>query len=133
MIEYQIIIPKTIPPQSEDDLRNIASTSYFSKVYESFIGDWIMPFIGPYIDPGQCGGLKGSSITHYLIRLLNFVHKILDRREPHAVLMALVDLEKAFNQFSHQLAIEDLAYMNVPGWLLAILVAYLSERSMHMR
>ena len=54
--EYQLAIPKVKPPMSEDDLRNIASTAYLSKQYESFIGDWIMPFIDPFIDPG---GLKG--------------------------------------------------------------------------
>ena len=120
-------------PQSEDDTRNIASTAYFSKVYESLIGDWIFPFIEPYIDPAQHGGLKGSSITHYLVRLLHFIHSHLDMRQPHAVLLALVDLEKAFNRVSHSHVIEDLADMNVPGWLLAILVSYLTGRSMCMR
>ena len=47
--------------------------------------------------------------------------------------MALVDLEKAFNRVSHQLVIEDLADMHVPGWLLLILISYLTERSMFMR
>ena len=118
---------------SEDDTRNIASTAYLSKQYESFIGDWILPYVEPFLDPGQCGGLKGSSITHYLVKLLHFVHMNLDKREPHAVLMALVDLEKAFNRVSHQLVIEDLADMHVPGWLLLILISYLTERSMYMR
>ena len=45
----------------------------------------------------------------------------------------LIDLEKAFNRVSHQLVIEDLADMHVPGWLLLILISYLTERSMHMR
>ena len=61
------------------------------------------------------------------------MHSNLDRKQPHAVLLALVDLEKAFNRVSHQLVIEDLADMNVPGWLLLILVSYLTERSMFMR
>ena len=133
VIEYQLAIPKVHPPITEDDTRNIASTAYFSKQYESFIADWLMPYIEPFIDPGQCGGLKGSSITHYLVKLLNFVHAHLDLRQPHAVLLALVDLEKAFNRVSHQLVIEDLSDMHVPGWLLLILVSYLTERSMYMR
>ena len=131
--EYQLAIPKVYPPSSEDETRNIASTAFFSKQYESFIGDWILPFIEPYLDPGQCGGLKGSSITHYLIRLLHFVHSYLDLKQSHAVLLLLVDLEKAFNRVSHQLVIEDLADMHVPGWLLLILISYLTERSMYMR
>ena len=133
VIEYQLAIPKTYPTLSEDDTRNIASTAFFSKQYESFIGDWIFPFIEPFIDPGQCGGLKGSSITQYLVKLLHFVHSYLDLRQPHAVLLALIDLEKAFNRVSHQLVIEDLADMHVPGWLLLILISYLTSRSMHMR
>ena len=47
--------------------------------------------------------------------------------------MAMIDLEKAFNRVSHQLVIEDLADMHVPGWLLIILVSYLTNRSMFMR
>ena len=133
VVEYQLAIPKVYPPLSEDDTRNIASTAYLSKQYESFIGDWIFPYIEPFIDPGQCGGLKGSSITHYLVKLLHFVHSYLDLKHPHAVLLALVDLEKAFNRVSHQLVIEDLADMHVPGWLLLILISYLTERSMFMR
>ena len=80
-IEHQIAIPKVSSPETEDDLRNIAKTPFFSKVYESFIGGWLLPIIKPFLDPGQCG-LKGLSITHYLIRLLNFVHKTLDMRRP---------------------------------------------------
>ena len=49
------------------------------------------------------------------------------------MLLVLVDLEKAFNRVSHQLVIEDLADMHVPGWLLLILISYLTERSMYMR
>ena len=133
VVEYQIAIPKVQPPSSEDETRNIASTSFFSKIFESFIGDWIFPFISPFLDPGQCGGLKGSSITHYLVKLLHFVHSHLDLTQPHAVLLALIDLEKAFNRVSHQLVIEDLADMHVPGWLLLIIVSYLTGRSMVMR
>ena len=73
-------------------------------MYEAFIGDWIFPFIASFIDPGQCGGLKGSSITHYLVKMLHFI-----QTQTHAVLLALIDLEKAFNRVSHQLVIEDLA------------------------
>ena len=133
VVEHQIAIPKIASPQTEDDLRNLAGTAYLSKQYESFLGDWILPFVYPYIDPAQCGGLKDSSITHYLVKLLHFIHINLDKTEPHAVLLALIDLEKAFNKVSHQLLIEDLADMKVPGWLLLILVSYLTGRSMYMK
>ena len=42
VVEYQLAIPKVYPPMSEDDTRNIASTAFLSKQYESFIGDFHM-------------------------------------------------------------------------------------------
>ena len=128
--EHQLPVPKVYPPQSEDDLRNISKTTFMSKVYESFIAGWLLPIIQPYLDPGQCGGLRGLSVTHYLIQLLHFVHSAWDRRQPHAVLAACVDLSKAFNRVDHSLVIQDLYDMHTPPWLLNIVVSYLTNRSM---
>ena len=47
--------------------------------------------------------------------------------------MALIDLSKAFNRVDHSLVIEDLHDMNVPGWLLKILISYLTGRSMVLK
>ena len=131
--EQQTPIPKCHPPSSMDDIRNISGTPFISKQYESFISDWLLPIVNPYLDPGQCGGLKKSSISHYLIKLLHYIHFNLDRPEPHAVLLACVDMSKAFNRMSHQQVIEDLFHMKVPGWLLLILISYLTDRKMSMK
>ena len=103
-IEQQIAIPKVSQPQCEDDLRNIAKTPFLSKIYEFFLAQWLLNVIQPYIDPGQCG-LKGFSISHYLIKLLHFVHSTLDTRNPQAVIVACIDLGKAFNRVDHQIVI----------------------------
>ena len=129
--EHQIPVPKVYPPLSEDDLRNIAKTPFLSKAYESFIAEWLLPIIQPFLDPGQCG-LKGFSITHYLIKLLQFVHATLDMKQPHAVLAACVDLSKAFNRVDHTLVIQDLYDMHTPAWLLRLVISYLSDRSMYL-
>ena len=128
-VEYQIPVPKVYPPESEDDLRNISKTNFLSKCYESIIADWLLPIIQPYLDPGQCG-MKGQSITHYLVKLLNFIHTVWDKRQPHAVLAACIDLSKAFNRIDHSLVVQDLYDMHTPSWLLKIIASYLSERSM---
>ena len=123
--------PKVFPPLSEDNLRPLSKTFFFSKVYEAFLVDWLLPFILPYMDPGQYG-MKGSSIVHYLIKFLHYIHSSLDLKQPHAVLAVLVDLNKAFNRVSHLHVIQDLYDMHAPGWILAILCSYLSGRSMTM-
>ena len=130
-IEHQMALPKVYPPETEDELRNIAKTLFLSKVYESFIGGWLLEIIQPFLDPGQCG-LKGFSTTHYLIKLLQFVHATLDLKQPHAVLAACVDLSKAFNRVDHTLVIQDLYDMHTPAWLLRLVMSYLSDRSMYL-
>ena len=130
-IEHQIPIPKGDCPENEDQLRNIAKTAFFSKVYESFLAEWLFKVIKPFFDPWQCG-VKGLSTTHYLIKFLHFIHKNLDEKKPHAVLAAFIDLKKAFNRVEHSLVIQDLYDMHTPSWLLKILFSYLSERSMFL-
>ena len=129
--ESQVTIPKVFPHNSEDDLRPLSKTFFFSKVYEAFLFDWLLPFILPYMDQGQYG-MKGSSIVHYLIRFLHYIHSSLDLNQPHAVLAVLIDLNKAFNRVSHLHVIQDLHDMHAPRWLLATLCSYLSCRSMTM-
>ena len=90
-VEHQIPIPKVDNPETQDNLRNIAKTPFFSKVLESFVAEWLLSYIKPYLDPNQCG-MKGLSTTHYLIRFLHFIHSSLDKKKPHAVLAAYVDL-----------------------------------------
>ena len=95
VVENQTPIPKVSPTTSEDDLRNISGTPFFSKLYESFLSDWLLPLVLPYLDPANCGGFKESSIFHYLIRLLHFIHSTADKSEPQATVMAFFDLSKA--------------------------------------
>ena len=100
-------------------------------MYESFLADWLLFYIKPFLDPNQCG-VKGSSITHYLIKLLHFVHQTLDQKKPHVVLTACFDLSKAFNRVDHILVIQDLFDMHTPAWLLNIVVSYLTNRTMKL-
>ena len=65
-IEYITPISKIPIPLSEDDLRPIALTAFFSKVMEQFIVKWLLEFIGDKMDFRQYGGTKENSISHYL-------------------------------------------------------------------
>jgi hypothetical protein len=129
--EHVIVLSKTKePPKDEDGLRNISKTAWLSKLAESLLGDFLLPAVEPFLDPGQCGGLKGSSIEHYLLRIMDFIHRTLDSATPHAALLGTEDLSKAYNRGSHPLVLEDLHAMHVPGWVLAVVASYLSGRSM---
>ena len=118
--------------KSEDDTRTISKTSFLSKVLESLLAGWLLPIVEPFLDPGQCGGLAKSSTAHYLIKLLDFIHTTVDQQVPHAAVLAALDLSKAYNR-GDSMVIEDLHAMHTPGWLLALLCSYLSNRSMTLK
>ena len=128
--EVGVPLQKVEDPKNEDDLRVISLTSFFSKILESFVIDWLMFYIGDQIDPKQFGGLKGNSISHYLIELLNFILHNQDYNEPVAVLLCAIDFSKAFNRIDHNKLITKLSDMGTPGWLLNIVSGFLMERTM---
>ena len=132
-MEYVTPIGKIPQPETEDDLRPISLTNFFSKVTEHFIVGWLLDFIGDKIDIRQFGGSKGNSITHYIIELINFILSNQDETAPTAVLECMVDFSKAFNRQDHAILITKLSDMNVPGWLLKLVIAFLSNRKMVVR
>ena len=73
-------------------------------------------------------GLKGRSITHYLVLFYN-----MSGPSPSAVLTALIDFKKCFNFISHNLIISGLASWSCPGWLLRLVASYRQNRSMIVR
>ena len=36
-------------------LRLLSKTAYLSKCYEAHLRDWLMPFVGKYLDPANYG------------------------------------------------------------------------------
>ena len=94
---------------------------------------WLRVYIGYQMDPRQFGGLKGNSIVHYMIELINFILYNQDYDLPIAVLACTIDFSKAFNRQNHNLLITKLSDMGVPGWLLNLVMGFLTERVMVVR
>ena len=128
--EYGTPIQKKPNPETEDDLRIISLTSFLSKTFERFVIDWLLFYIGDKLDWSQYGGLKGSSITHYLVDLVNFMKYNQDLKVPHAVIALLIDYKSAFNRVNHNIVVNILSELGTPGWLLRIVVGFLSEREL---
>ena len=133
--EYHLPINKIPTPQSEDDLRNLGLTPFLSKRLEWFLIQWIWPYISPHIDLDQLGGLPGCSVEHYLVLMLDFIQKNLDKNQtdPTAVLAGLVDFSKAFNRIDHNVIVTILSDLNIPTCALRLIISYLSCRKMCVR
>ena len=132
-VEYGTPIQKQDNPVNEDHLRIISLTNFLSKVCEQFVIDWLMVHIEDKLDWAQYGGIKGSSITHYLVEFINFILYNQDLKVPHAVIVALIDYSKAFNRINHSIIIKILFEMSVPVWLIRIVIGFLSERELVVR
>ena len=68
--------------------------------------------------------------------MIDFVNYILFNQDlsiPHAVIAVMVDFSKAFNRINHNIIITILSEMGVPGWLLKIVIGFLSDREMILR
>ena len=98
---------------TEDDLRIISLTPFFSKTFEQIVLDWLLVYVSDQLDPFQYGGRKGSSINHYLIDLISFILLNQDLPETRAVLATMVDFSKAFNRQNHHILITKLSGMGV--------------------
>ena len=94
-------ISKVTVPESEDDLRPISLTSFYSKVTEHFVVMWLLKYIEHKIDFRQYGGMKGNNITHYLIEFINFILYNQDSSDPIAILACMADFLKTFNRIDH--------------------------------
>ena len=114
-LEHIVPIGKIPLPESEDDLRPISLTAFFSKVCEAFVVMWLLDFIKDKIDFRQYGGSKGNSITHYIIEFINFILSCQDSVDQTAILACMVDFSKAFNRQNHNLLIVKLCDMGVTG------------------
>ena len=100
---------------------------------EHFVVMWLLSYIGQKIDFRQYGGTKGNSITHYLIEFINFILANQDDDSPIAIIACMIDFSKAFNRIDHTLIVTKLSDMGVPGWLLFIVMAFLTDRRMVVR
>ena len=78
---------------TERDLRVISLTHSCSKGMEEVVIQWLLQYIGEFFDKQQFGGRKGSSITHYLIELANFILYNLELRKNLTVLSVLANLK----------------------------------------
>ena len=89
-------------------------TNHFAKVAETFVSNWILSGIGDQLDPNQFGNRKGTSTSHYLIKLMDtlFVHIYADSRNSTSNVV-VTDFSKAFDLIDHNIVINKLLQLHV--------------------
>ena len=129
-VEYVTPIPKTSLPAGPDDLRNISCTQLFSKVYESFVLDWLGTQVK--LRQNQFGGVKGSGSEHSLIKLWQGVLEAIE--DPRAgSLLTSIDYAKAFNRLDFNHCLRSLRAKGACTGILKIIASFLTDRKMRVK
>ena len=132
--EWVTPVPKITHPKEISDLRKISSTSDYSKLFESFLKDWIMEDISSKMDSAQYGGLPGIGTEHMVVSLVDRILKLLDRNtDRSAVIMAGLDWSSAFDRQDPTIAIQKFIKLGVRPSLIPLLASYLTDRRMRIK
>ena len=122
-----IPIPKINPPRSLSDLRPISKTPIGGKIIEKVIVSELEKDIQGKLDNSQYGNCRGSSTTHYLIKLTDQAFK--STANGDATTAITIDYSKAFDYVDHNVLIEKLVQLGVRTSIIKLIISFLTGRS----
>ena len=122
-----IPIPKVNPPRALSDLRPISKTPIIGKIIEKVMMSELEKDVKGKLDLDQYGNTKGSSTTHYLVKLTDEAYKSTDIGE--ATTAVTIDYSKAFDFVDHSILIEKLVLLGVRAEVINLIISFLSDRS----
>ena len=124
------VIPKVRVPSGIGQLRNISCTRLVSKVYESFVLNWLAEQVGT--KHNQFGGVKGCGLGHLLIELWQAILGNLEDCRA-ATLLTSINYAKAFNRLSYQECLAAFSRKGASSDLIRVLASFLTNRTMSVR
>ena len=125
--EYVTVIPKTASPTALGDLRNISCTLLASKIYESYVLDWLKSEVR--LRTNQYGGVRGLGTDHVLVQMWQRMLEDLDDYRA-ATVVTSIDYSKAFNRMSFQKCLLALAKKGACNQVLQLVATFLTNRRM---
>jgi hypothetical protein len=133
-MEYVSPVPKNVPQlKTCKDVRKIASTSDYAKVFESLLRTWIVQDIGSKVHINQFAGKKGVGVEHMIVLLMDRVLQLLDAPGMSAVVLAAVDWMGAFDRQDPTITVNKLIKMGVRASIIPIIMEFLEDRQMQVR
>ena len=117
---------------SPGDLRPLSLTPTFSKVMEQFIVPLILDDIKSSIDVRQYGNMRGSSTSHYLVRLM---HDLLSQLDHADMLFSVImyDFKKGFDLIDHTTVIKKLLDMDLRPAYARWVSSFLQDRQQRVK
>ena len=125
--ELTHMIPKKKLVKELKDLRPIALTEIWSKLFESIVRQWIISDIKQTFSHSQYGGVAGMGTQQYMMAMAH--HALQAPEDKKVVLMLAFDFSSAFNCLEHSRVIAAAEGLGVRKSILALLSNYLDQRT----
>ena len=134
--EYVTPVPKVKPnePIKEiTDVRKIASTSDYSKIFESFLLEYILEDISEKLSKTQYGGKRGVGTEHLMVKMIDRIKKLQDNPEQIAVVLKSYDWSGAFDRLDPTNVTTKCIKLGIRSSIIKILIDFLNERKMQVK
>ena len=121
------LIPKNKTPKIPSDLRPILKISIFSKIFESFIYNFLFDNIQDKTNPNQFGFMLNHSTTQCLFYILDTAFIDLEINSSY-VESFFADISKAFDKLDHQAVLYNARSLGTRDFVLRMVASFLSGR-----
>ena len=123
---------KSGDPSLLTNYRPISVLSFFSKVFERIVYDYLFDFIctNNILHDYQFGFRPGHSTQQAIITLIDKITKSLDNGD--IVISLFIDLKKAFDTVDHRILLRKLYAYGIRGTMLKWIESYLSGRTQYV-
>ena len=123
---------KSGDPSLLTNYRPISVLSFFSKVFERIVYDYLFDFIctNNILYDYQFGFRPGHSTQQAIITLIDKITKSLDNGD--IVISLFIDLKKAFDTVDHRILLRKLYAYGIRGTMLKWIESYLSGRTQYV-
>lgn len=99
----QVLIPKTLHPQTPNDYRPISLCNVSYKIISKIIANRLKPLLHMLITPTKCAYISGRHIQNNIVIAHEIIHSMKKRRKGKVSYMGLkLDMSKAFDKLEWQ-------------------------------
>ena len=119
--------------KSVKDVRKIASTSDYSKIFEHFIVKLVLEDISDNINKKQYGGKQGVGTEHLIVTLIDRIRQLQDDPEKLAVILNSYDWSAAFDRLDPTKVTLKCIKLKIRSSIVKILIDFLNGRKMQVK
>ena len=120
-------------PKGLKDVRKIACTSDYSKMFEHFLLKFVQQDISDKLSKRQYGGRKGVGTEHLIVSMLDRIMKLLDDPEKMAVILSSYDWSGAFDRIDPTKFAVKMINLGIRSSIAKVIIDFLNERKMEVK